>query len=489
MTVDEHTDVDVVVVGGGPAGSTLASLVAMRGHRVVVVEKERFPRYQIGESLLPATVRGVCTLTGVAPTLDQAGFTIKRGGTFRWGTSPDPWTFSFAASPQLAGRPSHAYQVERSRFDTILLDHAAKLGADVRQETEVTDILTDDQRVHGVTVRTADGHESTITARYVVDASGNLSTIHTHAGGTRQYSDFFRSLALFGYFEGGRRLPSPNSGNILCVAFPKGWFWYIPLTDRLTSVGAVVRREFAHKIQGDRETALADLIAECPLIAEHLHGATRITQGQYGQLRVRKDYSYTTTALWRPGMALIGDAACFVDPVFSSGVHLATYGALLAGRSINSVLDGSLDEPTAFAEFDARYRREYHVFHGFLKSFYAAHTDETSYYQSARHVTHDPQPATAAFATLVGGLSSGETTLTGPAQPATPAGYIIDDLAGREHPMKDWFAQSSVADTAREMVQLQSSIQGTTEQPEAPLFDSGLVPSTDGLAWQHVLNP
>src|SRR5690348_6690939 len=113
--------VDVVVVGGGPGGSTLAALTAMQGHRVVVLEKEQFPRHQIGESLLPSTVHGVCRLTGVADELAKAGFMVKRGGTQRWGANPEPWTFSFSVSPKMSGQTSYAYQVERRKFDKILL--------------------------------------------------------------------------------------------------------------------------------------------------------------------------------------------------------------------------------------------------------------------------------------------------------------------------------------------------------------------------------
>src|SRR5215472_4914359 len=147
--VDEEAD--VVVVGGGPGGSTVATLVAMRGHRVVLLEKEKFPRWQIGESLLPSTVHGVCRLTGVADELAKAGFTKKRGET------------------------SHAYQVERSKFDQILLDHARHTGVDVREEHPVTGVIDDEDRVCGVSYTDAEGNEGTIRAKYVVDASGNRS--------------------------------------------------------------------------------------------------------------------------------------------------------------------------------------------------------------------------------------------------------------------------------------------------------------------------
>jgi len=482
--MDEQAD--VIVAGGGPGGSTLATLVAMAGHHVVLLEKEKFPRYQIGESLLPSTVHGICRLTGVADELAKAGFTKKRGGTFRWGANPEPWTFAFSISPKMTGETSYAYQVERSRFDQILLDHARHTGVDVREQHTVTGVIDDSDRVRGVTYTDTDGNEGTIHAKYVVDASGNKSRIHQHTGATRKYSEFFRSLALFGYFEGGKRLPEPNSGNILSCAFDSGWFWYIPLSPTLTSVGAVVRRELASKIQGDPEEALTALIAECPTIADYLRDAKRVTEGQYGQLRTRKDYSYANTKFWRPGMALVGDAACFVDPVFSSGVHLATYGALLAARSINTVLAQAASEDAAFHEFERRYHREYGVFYEFLVSFYDVHEDEDSYFWSARKVTDSASSDLESFVSLVGGVSSGETALTDryKIQSSEFAGAVDQLIANKEQSMVPLMKSSIVKHAMQEGAKEQARVLlGQDIEPEIPLFEGGLVSSADGLSW------
>jgi FAD-dependent halogenase len=492
MGAEGVEDVDVVVVGGGPGGATLASLVAMQGHRVVVLEKEKFPRWQIGESLLPSTVHGVCRLTGVADELAKAGFTVKRGGTQRWGSNPEPWTFSFSVSPKMAGQTSYAYQVERSKFDKILLDHARRMGADVREECDVNDIVSDDERVRGVSYTDAEGKAVQIRAKYVVDASGNKSRIYKHVGGSRKYSDFFRSLALFGYFEGGKRLPSPNSGNILSAAFDSGWFWYIPLRPTLTSVGAVVRREMANKIQGDPEQALQALIAECPIISDYLRDAKRVTEGQYGQLRVRKDYSYLNTKFWRPGMVLVGDAACFVDPIFSSGVHLATYSALLAARSINSVMAQVVDEEAAFREFEQRYRREYGVYYEFLVAFYDMHVSEDSYFWSAKKVTKNTSSELESFVELLGGVSSGEAALAEAESLAhrykgrsSEFAKAVDDLvANEERSMLPLFKSSIVRQALQEGAQVQArALLGAGAETELPLFENGLIPSPDGFFW------
>ena len=132
--MNTSTEFDVVVVGGGPSGSTVSTLVAMQGHRVLQLEKEKFPRHQIGESLLPATVHGVCRILGVTEDLANAGFPVKRGGTFRWGKNPTPWEFDFSLSSKFTGGSSTAYQVERMRFDQILLDNARRNGVEVREQ-------------------------------------------------------------------------------------------------------------------------------------------------------------------------------------------------------------------------------------------------------------------------------------------------------------------------------------------------------------------
>ncbi len=490
MSAKNAEEFDVVVVGGGPGGSTLASLVAMQGSRVLVLEKESFPRYQIGESLLPSTIHGICRLTGASEALSQAGFTLKRGGTFRWGSSERPWTFEFAVSPRMAGPTSFAYQVERSKFDKILLDNARRVGAQVREMCPAMGVIDDNERVRGVRYLDGNGSERVAFSEFIVDASGNKSQIYQAVGGQRKYSEFFRGLALFGYFEGGKRLTEPNAGNIYCAAFDSGWFWYIPLSSSLTSVGAVVRHEMVSKVQGEPEKALMGLIKECPAIDELLSSAKRVTVGDYGQLRVRKDYSYHNSAFWRPGMLLVGDAACFVDPVFSSGVHLATYGALLAARSVNSVLAGLVSEKAAMREFEDRYRHEYGTFYEFLLAFYELHVDENSYFWQAKKVTNSSRCDLEAFVDLVGGISSGEAALTDAASAATRlrsgsaelASAIRDRASGSS--MAPVYEASVVQRALAEssQIQLRAAISNYAG-PTTPLFEDGLVASADGMFW------
>jgi halogenation protein CepH len=491
---DSPEHVDVVVVGGGPGGSTAATLLAKRGHSVILLEKEQFPRYQIGESLLPSTVHGIGRLLGVTEELEKASFMVKRGGSFRWGTNPVPWNFLFAVAPELSGPTSYAYQVERMKFDEILLRNAAKSGVDVRENSPVTEVIADDERVRGVRYTDAGGGEHEIRASFVVDASGNRSRIHQNVRGERIYSDFFQNIAIFGYFEGGRRLPQPDSGNILCAAFDEGWIWYIPLSDTLTSVGAVISREHAAKLQGDQEQALRGFIDRCEIVRDFLTDATRVTEGTYGEIRTRKDYSYTNSSFHRPGMVLVGDAACFIDPVFSTGVHLCTYAGLLAARSINSVLEKSITEEKAFAEYEGRYRREFRVFYEFLSAFYDMQSNEDSYFWKARKVTNVQATDLEAFVTLVGGVHSGE-------QAFTDAGSLVEEFRKSSGALADAVERTGSMQTesgermhhlfgtpvVREVMTEMNNIQvrGVRGEDafEAPLLEHGLVPTPDGLSW------
>ncbi|QBI54650.1 tryptophan 7-halogenase [Streptomonospora litoralis] len=487
---------DVIVVGGGPAGSTAATLIADQGHRVVLLEKQRFPRYQIGESLLPATVHGVCRLLGVDEEIRRAGFTAKRGGSFRWGTSPDPWNFLFALSPELSGPTSYAYQVDRMTFDDILLRNAARHGVDVREESSALEAVTTGERVTGVVYTDPAGERRELAAAHVADASGSTGRLHAAAGGTRQYSEFFQNLAVFGYFAGGGRLPEPDAGNILCAAFDEGWLWYIPLRDDLTSVGAVLNRDQAGRIQADREGTLRESIRRCGIVRDLLGDAERVTEGTYGSVRVRRDYSYAGTRFWAPGITLIGDAACFIDPVFSTGVHLATYSGLLAARSINSVLAEELSEDRAFGEFEGRYRREYAVFYEFLAAFYDMRQREESYFWKARKVTNMQSGDMEAFATLVAGAASAESALVG-ADTRTAAERFTSASADLSHAvqrtgaartpsgerMTELFRAPVVSGVMSEMNRIQRRGVSGPATAEPPLLDGGLVPSADGRRW------
>ena len=463
-TADE--EFDVIVLGGGPAGSTLATLVAMQNHRVLLLERERFPRYHIGEGLLPGTVHGIGSLLGVRDELLAANFMRKDGGSFRWGTKAEPWNFRFDQSVTLSSIGfTYSYQVERSKFDHILLNNARRKGVDVREQHAVTDVLLEGDRAVGVRFTEPDGEKRTAKARYVVDASGQRSPFHKHAG-ERVTSKFFQNVALFCYYRDGKRQPAPRQGNGLGAAFDCGWFWYIPLSDTITSVGVVISHEHFEKLKRPHEEAMQDFIDSCPIIKDYLSEATRVTEGDYGKFRVIKDYSYCNTKFWMPGMVLIGDAACFVDPLFSTGVHLATYSGLLAARSINTCLGNQLDEAPSFEEFEKRYRIEYNNFHDFLVSFYDLHQEKDSYFWMARKVLNCDEPPSEAFARLAAGDCS---------QFGSQADHAVP---------RTFQAMVNVTETERAQIALQAH-RGEDRPAEAPLFEGGLVPSKDGLHWMQ----
>jgi FAD-dependent halogenase len=481
------TDFDLVVIGGGPGGSTLSTLVALDGRRVLLLERERFPRYQIGESLLPITIHGICRMLGCQEEVERAGFQRKLGGSFRWGKNPEPWTFRFDGNREIeANSVGYAYQVERSRFDHILLENARRKGVDVRENCEVVDLIEEGGRVVGVRYRDEAGREHVVRSAWVADCGGNTSPFHQRVG-KRVYSEFFRNVALFAYYEGAHRNPPPYDGNITCAAFDQGWFWYIPLSPTLTSVGAVIGQQHASAIKAEHGAAMDRFIAACPLIAGYLASARRVTEGIYGQYRIRKDYSYCNTRFWQPGLVLVGDAACFVDPVFSSGVHLSTYSALLAARSINSVLGDGLDEARCFEEFEQRYRREFGNFYEFLVGFYDMQQGEQDYFWKARSVIGSPEQANEAFVRLVAGASTSRDFF----QEHEGLGAEFEQYWQQ----RDRSARGQASDEGPVVIdamkrmsvefgQIQAQAQNGAERvAEAPLFAGGLRPSRDGLRW------
>lgn len=485
-------DFDVVVIGGGPGGSTASTILAMQNHRVLLLERDKFPRYQIGESLLPATIHGVCKILGLSEELKKAGFVRKLGGTFRWGTNPEPWTFAFSTASSISAPKAYAYQVERAKFDNMLLRNAEHKGVDVREQHSVKGLLFEDGRACGVEFVDAEGNVRTATAQYVIDASGHQSHVYRHVG-ERIYSNFFQNLALFGYYENAARLSPPRDGNIFCAAFKEGWFWYIPLSATLTSVGAVVSKEYADKLKGGYEEAMNEFIASCPEISKLLANATRVKEGIYGQLRVRKDWSYTNERFWAPGIVLVGDAACFIDPVFSSGVHLATYSALLAARSINSILSDGMDETRCFEEFERRYRREFRNFYEFLTSFYDMHQQEDSYFWKARKIVKGGESSEEAFVTLVAGVSNlqhDEGLLVDNVQVESIKQKLQQLETAEDDDAAPYFAaekESFLDVLVEEATQLQTQASvGAMRGEERPLFAGGLIPSADGLRWREV---
>ena len=396
---------DIVVIGGGPAGSVAATLLADAGHRVLVLERERFPRYHIGESLLSATLP-ILDAIGATPLTERHGFLRKPGGTFQWGRQREPWSFFFREDP--GGRP-HAYQVVRAEFDKLLLDNARDHGADVREEHAVTAVDTDGPTpvVHA---RAEGGAELRLSPRFVVDASGQAALIG-RARGFRRFNEFFKNLAVFGYFRGAERLPGELANHILSAAFADGWFWYIPLHDGTMSVGAVIdAHRWRELAAADPEHTYRELIARCPAIATRLARATLVSP-----IRIIRDYSYTSTRFGGPGYLLAGDAACFIDPVFSTGVHLACLAGFLGAQAVDAVLAGTAAETDALARYEDAYRGAFERYLRFLYFFYDHNEDPDSYFWTARRVlAHAPADLSAreTFVRLISGNGDWDAAAT-----------------------------------------------------------------------------
>ncbi len=381
-------DKPIIVIGGGPAGACASTLLVRMGLDVVLLERERFPRAHVGESLLPGSIPILESL-GVMDEVRQAGFTVKPGATMIWGVEREPWSWYFKETH--ATYP-HSYQVWRPEFDAILLNNAGRSGVDVREGWQVTRVVFDDDgSATAVRCRAADGSsgEVELPAAYVVDASGQSGVIARQLG-LLEWDDFFRNLAVYGYFEGGARLPEPDAGNILIESQADGWLWHIPLggplRDGWASVGAVVDAEVGQ--QGIRELGprrfLERQIESAPYLADMLKSATMTAEPE-----VVRDWSYRCQSLHGSGYILVGDAGCFIDPLFSSGVHLALTYAALASVVVASALEDPTIAWPAGKMYELMYYREYGHFRELARLFYSSNRTADSYFWEARRLLDD----------------------------------------------------------------------------------------------------
>jgi flavin-dependent dehydrogenase len=324
---------DVVVIGGGPGGSTAATLLARRGYKVIALEKARHPRFHIGESLLPMNLP-VLERLGVLDKVRAMGV-FKAAADFEADNERGYNNFAFARA--IGSSPPHAYQVWRQDFDKMLYDHARESGADAREGHEVVEVEQVGPRETRLAVRTDDGRNYGIQARYVVDASGRDALLASR-NKLRRKNDQHQSAAIFGHFRGAERRAGEDAGNISIYNFDYGWMWMIPLPNGVMSVGAVARPEYFKQRKGrDTVEFLFDTLKFCPALQQRLASAELIDD----EVRVTGNYSYDASRMGGPGWILVGDAFAFLDPVFSSGVYLATSGAEKAVE----VVDTALREP------------------------------------------------------------------------------------------------------------------------------------------------
>jgi flavin-dependent dehydrogenase len=390
-------DYDVVVIGGGPGGAATAGLLAGMGHKVLVLEREKFPRYHIGESLITGALPTLDDL-GLIKRLDAMGFTKKYGGTLLWGKNQGTWGFRFTESALY----DYAYQVRRADFDALVLGRARELGAKVLEEVTVREPLFDGERMAGVSYAEKGSKETkTAHAKFVVDASGQNHILAKHFDSVVWHDDL-RNIATWTYWQGCNLYSGTKAGDIISENRPTGWFWFIPLHDGTVSVGYVTPLEEYQKSGKSLEELYFEELGKTEEVSTLVKGATRASG-----FRNIKDWSYTTERFHGPGWALVGDAAAFVDPLLSTGVTLALRGA----RALADAVDGALRDPSVEQELLGLYEDSYRTFLDsvldFVRFFYDRTKNKEDYWDKAQQQI-DPKklrPRETDFATMLSGLT------------------------------------------------------------------------------------
>ena len=355
-------DYDVAIIGGGPGGSSAATSLARRGRSVVVLERERFPRFHIGESQLPWT-NEILEHLGVRDTIAASGFVEKWGASFR---SPDGANERYANFQNAVETPTpQTFQVLRERFDEILLRHAEKCGARVLEEHRVVDVAVDDA---GVTlgVRDSLGGDGTLRVGAVVDASGRAGIVVKRFG-RHEPDPLLLNISVHAQYEGIPRQSGRRAGDIRMFTRPDmGWLWFIPLSDTVISVGAVIPQS-VHRREScaTPEESLAHYLASTPAAASLLDRAVRVSPARFDA-----DYSYLATRMSGDRWVAVGDAAAFLDPIFSTGVMLAMQGGLEVAEAIDTGLRTGDVSARIFEAYDLAVRRRYHHFRRVAAGFY-----------------------------------------------------------------------------------------------------------------------
>jgi flavin-dependent dehydrogenase len=338
---------DVVVIGGGPAGSTAAALLARRGYRVVALEKAHHPRFHIGESLLPMNLP-LFERLGVLDKVRALGV-YKRGADFEADNERGYNTFAFDRA--LGNSPPHAYQVWRQDFDRMLFEHARACGASAREGHEALAFEQRGPRDTRLEVRTDDGRSYRIQARYLIDASGR-DIFLAGKKKLRRKNPLHQSAAIFGHFRGATARAGGDAGNISMYRFEHGWMWMIPLPEGVMSVGAVCWPDYLKQRKGRTVEFLLETLQRNPALWQRMQRAELIG----GEVRVTGNYSYDSSCMGGPGWVLVGDAFAFIDPVFSSGVYLAMSGAEQAAQVVDVALREPAAEPALLRRLEKRQR-------------------------------------------------------------------------------------------------------------------------------------
>ncbi len=335
---------DVAIIGGGPAGASAATFLSQKGRKVVVLEKEKFPRFHIGESLLPYSM-GALDRLGLRAKLEAVAMP-KYGGEIATACGARAVKFYFKNGFRLAHH--QAYQVERATFDQLVLDRARECGAEIHEETTVEKIALDDEGAT-VSIKDASGAQE-IRARYLLDCSGRNSLVGRHLGLKYDYPHL-RKFSCYAHFNDVQRDEGIDAGLTRLVRADRYWFWLIPLDEKRTSIGVVMDSADFKALKMSSEEALNWAIQDSPVMRERCRNSERVTP-----VHAVGDYSYRNRQLTGPRWMLAGDAAGFIDPIFSTGVFVAIH----SGEQCAEALHVSLDHPGRGARLFRKYERGMH---------------------------------------------------------------------------------------------------------------------------------
>ncbi|HXT38560.1 MAG TPA: NAD(P)/FAD-dependent oxidoreductase [Candidatus Angelobacter sp.] len=352
---------DVIVIGGGPGGSSTASFLARAGKRVLVLEKEHFPRFHIGESLLPYNRRFFADM-GVLETLEKQGFPLKTGAQFHVGNGSKCLKLIFRNGHYT--KEATAFQVERSKFDHLLLQHAQKSGAEVREGVTVTRFDNTAPNFVAVETRDATGAVQTFRARFLIDASGR-GNLTGNQQGIRVVHPHLKKLALFGHFTGVKLDEGRARGDTIIVRLENKWFWIIPLAKEKVSVGCVMdQAEFAAMKQPPEEV-FNGIVRSSAVMRERMKDARLLNT-----IQATGDFSYRNKSFVNRRLIRVGDAAGFMDPIFSAGVHLAMYSGKLAARAVIESLDAGDDGMKRLRKYERHVHRAMQLYWEMVEGFY-----------------------------------------------------------------------------------------------------------------------
>jgi flavin-dependent dehydrogenase len=395
--MNSRSSTQVLVVGGGPGGTTTGTLLARQGFKVMLLEREVRPRYHIGESLLPSCLR-IFDLMGIREKIEAYGFVRKDGGYFDWGGQQ--WEIAFGNLT----RPLYGFQVVRSEFDKLLLDHARSEGVDVLDGANATEIIFDNATAVAAQYADQDGVSRRIDFSILVDASGRAGVMATRYLNNRKFHRSFMNVAVWGYWREAKRLTIGPQGAITTCSIPYGWIWAIPLHDGTMSVGIVLHKNKFKELRQyfSLEEIYRNSIGSAATIRALVEPGHLTTE-----LRSETDYSYAAESSAGPGYYLVGDAACFLDPLLSTGVHLATFSGLVAAASAASTLRGEINAAEAAQFYNMSYRRAFMRMLVVVSAFYQTHKGRDSHFGQAQLLTaHDynPDELGQAFLHIISGV-------------------------------------------------------------------------------------